>query len=271
MHIYSNLYSVYSIVYTEKEMFEVQYDNAVGAVEITNVLSGNKLTKPADPIRDGYTFDGWFDQSGNEFDFDSEVTSAIVLTAKWTEKQKPADNTSETNNNNPKSNESQPESSSQTSNEDEINKPASTDAEKVNTTTPAKTEKKEAKTEEKTIAHAVAKETEEKTVVIENVTPSLVREPAEKTVEIADATPSVDKEPEEKAVVVDDDKPVKLEEAKEEIKTEKVKEEVNNTEINEQNDKNSFNPWALFGILGGCVFIAVGATIFIIIRAVSHR
>ena len=271
MHIYSNLYSVYSIVYTEKEMLEVQYDNAVGAVEITNVLNGNKLTKPADPIRDGYTFDGWFDQSGNEFDFDSEVTSAIVLTAKWTEKQKPADNTSETNNNNHQSNESQPESSSQTSNEDETNKPASTDAEKVNTTTPAKTEKKEAKTEEKTIAHAVAKETEEKTVVIENVTPSLVRETAEKTFEIADATPSVDKEPEEKAVVVDDDKPVKLEEAKEEIKTEKVKEEVNNTEINEQNDKNSFNPWALFGILGGCAFIAVGVTIFLIIRAVSHR
>ncbi|WP_423216086.1 InlB B-repeat-containing protein [Streptococcus equinus] len=38
---------------------------------------------PADPTREHYTFDGWFDQSGKRFDWTKPITSDTVLTAHW--------------------------------------------------------------------------------------------------------------------------------------------------------------------------------------------
>jgi uncharacterized repeat protein (TIGR02543 family) len=51
---------------------------------------GNTLTKPADPTRTGYTFNGWYKErmTANAWDFDTDVVpvSAVVnLYAKWTE------------------------------------------------------------------------------------------------------------------------------------------------------------------------------------------
>ena len=223
MHIYSRLYSVYSITYTEKEVFEVKYDNAAGTVATTNVLSGNKLTKPADPTRDGYTFAGWFDQAGKAFDFNSAVTSAIVLTAKWTEKAKPAESSNTTTDNNSSSNESQSESNGSTSNENTTAAPASKSVAKATTTTPAKSEKKEAKAD------------------VEEVTPTKVEEPTEE------------------AVVIDDVTPIEPEETKEETKPEPVKEDTQPTEPVETKTKKPFSPWALAGIFGGVAVLAAGA------------
>ncbi len=38
---------------------------------------------PADPTREHYTFDGWFDQNGKRFDWTKPITSDTVLTAHW--------------------------------------------------------------------------------------------------------------------------------------------------------------------------------------------
>ncbi|SEI90718.1 InlB B-repeat-containing protein, partial [Streptococcus equinus] len=38
---------------------------------------------PADPTRNHYTFDGWFDQNGKRFDWTKPITSDTVLTAHW--------------------------------------------------------------------------------------------------------------------------------------------------------------------------------------------
>lgn len=47
------------------------------------VVDGGKVTKPADPTKTGYTFDCWMNGQ-SEWNFDSQVTADITLTAKWT-------------------------------------------------------------------------------------------------------------------------------------------------------------------------------------------
>ena len=48
-----------------------------------SVPSGGQASRPKDPARDGYLFDGWF--TGNTaYDFSQPVTVNITLTAKWT-------------------------------------------------------------------------------------------------------------------------------------------------------------------------------------------
>ena len=54
------------------------------AVASQSVKYGGKATAPAEPTKDGYTFDGWY--NGNTaFDFDTAITGNITLTAKWSE------------------------------------------------------------------------------------------------------------------------------------------------------------------------------------------
>lgn len=47
------------------------------------VVDGGKVTKPADPTKIGYTFDCWMNGQ-SEWNFDSQVTGNLTLTAKWT-------------------------------------------------------------------------------------------------------------------------------------------------------------------------------------------
>ncbi|MDD7731035.1 MAG: S8 family serine peptidase [Eubacteriales bacterium] len=67
----------------ELKVFEVTFDpdnkedKSVEKVEI-----GDKVTKPENPTKEGYTFEGWF--NGDEkFDFDTEIIEDITLTARW--------------------------------------------------------------------------------------------------------------------------------------------------------------------------------------------
>ena len=60
--------------------------NGDANVVLNDVLSGSTLDKPIDPVRDGYTFDGWFDENDVQWDFDNDTISEdITLTAKWTD------------------------------------------------------------------------------------------------------------------------------------------------------------------------------------------
>ena len=60
--------------------------NGGSAVAYQIVEHGNKATKPADPTRDGYIFKGWFTVANAEFDFNTAITSNVILYAKWTAK-----------------------------------------------------------------------------------------------------------------------------------------------------------------------------------------
>lgn len=48
--------------------------------------TGAPMTKPSDPVRDGYKFDGWYtdDTFATAYDFAADVTAADTAVAKWT-------------------------------------------------------------------------------------------------------------------------------------------------------------------------------------------
>ena len=65
----------------------VTFDTDGGsAVESQTVVSGRKAVRPADPVRTGYTFAGWY-LDGEVYDFDTPVTTDLTLTAYWTANQ----------------------------------------------------------------------------------------------------------------------------------------------------------------------------------------
>ena len=65
--------------------------NGGSAVATQTVAHGSKATKPADPTKDGYTFEGWYSNSActTAYDFNSAVTANITVYAKWTAKPTP--------------------------------------------------------------------------------------------------------------------------------------------------------------------------------------
>ena len=67
----------------------VTFDDMVDGTDnkVVEVLKGSTVAKPADPVREGYTFAGWYaDEALTEaYDFGSPVNEDTVLYAKWTE------------------------------------------------------------------------------------------------------------------------------------------------------------------------------------------
>ena len=73
--------------YTVSNIYTVTFD--VEGVPAQQVVYGEKATKPADPVKDGYKFVCWM--SGDvEYDFSIPVTMDLTLTAKWEEDETPA-------------------------------------------------------------------------------------------------------------------------------------------------------------------------------------
>lgn len=62
-------------------------DGSDTVYEEQTVSRGEKAVEPADPIREGYDFEGWFTDAAlvNAFDFNICINSDIVLYAKWEE------------------------------------------------------------------------------------------------------------------------------------------------------------------------------------------
>ncbi len=59
--------------------------NGADKMSAVKVKRNEKLTKPLDPTKDGYVFVGWYSDKGltKAYDFDTEVTKAFKLYAKW--------------------------------------------------------------------------------------------------------------------------------------------------------------------------------------------
>ncbi len=74
----------------ENEEYTVTFDTNGGSVVDPLIIeSDNFLPRPADPVKDGYSFDGWYKDSNyqNKWIFETDKVSAdMTLYAKWTEK-----------------------------------------------------------------------------------------------------------------------------------------------------------------------------------------
>ena len=60
----------------------IHFDSAGGSYVAPQFVTGNTIP-PADPARPGFSFEGWYEESGNQFTFGSQLTSNITLTARW--------------------------------------------------------------------------------------------------------------------------------------------------------------------------------------------
>ncbi|MBQ9313716.1 MAG: InlB B-repeat-containing protein [Clostridia bacterium] len=77
-------------IQTEQQKTEVKYkvefnSNGGNIVATQEVAEKGKVTKPATPTKDGYTFDGWYtdEKLTKVFDFNTAINSDITLYAKW--------------------------------------------------------------------------------------------------------------------------------------------------------------------------------------------
>lgn len=71
--------------------YTVKFETNGGSeVENQKVKSNSKVTKPEDPTREGYKFEGWFvdEELESAYDFDTKVTKSFTLYAKWEEEYK---------------------------------------------------------------------------------------------------------------------------------------------------------------------------------------
>ena len=73
--IFASLVNAYKIEFVS--------DGSAGAIQY--VFPGGTVSKPADPARSGYAFDGWYTENTyeNPYDFHVAVTGSLTLYAKW--------------------------------------------------------------------------------------------------------------------------------------------------------------------------------------------
>jgi len=87
-------YNNFDINYAGIEIeYVVTFDTQGGsAVEPALVIAGSTAVKPADPVRDGYTFTGWYQDAAATqlWDFATPVNSNITLYAGWQDTPAPA-------------------------------------------------------------------------------------------------------------------------------------------------------------------------------------
>ncbi len=82
---YEAYISVARITVNYGTYMNVTLDYADGTEPVTKkVLRGDRLGEVEDRFREGYSFDGWYTESGEKFDILTEITENMTLTARWT-------------------------------------------------------------------------------------------------------------------------------------------------------------------------------------------
>ena len=65
--------------------------NGGDAIDNQRVNHNGRVTRPTDPTRDGFVFEGWYADSAfvTQFDFNTQITGNITIFARWTERIPP--------------------------------------------------------------------------------------------------------------------------------------------------------------------------------------
>ena len=72
----------------EAETFTIKFDSDGGTtISSLTVKKGDKIERPDDPKKEGYSFDGWF-LNDEIYDFEKSVNKNIELKAKWVKTEK---------------------------------------------------------------------------------------------------------------------------------------------------------------------------------------
>ena len=82
------LFTILCLVSCEyiSDIANVTFDlNGAGNTWTVGIKSGEKISEPAEPSRDGYVFEGWY-LGEEKFDFSTPITKNIKLIAKWAPK-----------------------------------------------------------------------------------------------------------------------------------------------------------------------------------------
>ena len=80
-------------IYYTRNSYTLTFVNGTEESE-SSVKYGAAVTAPADPVKDGYTFDGWFtsETGGEEYEFTVMPAQDVTLYAKWTKnEEEPSD------------------------------------------------------------------------------------------------------------------------------------------------------------------------------------
>lgn len=75
---------------SDHESYKVTFDSNGGtSVKSQTIKKGETAKRPDDPIKDGYTFSGWYIDINNdlEYNFETKITKTITLIAKWIENE----------------------------------------------------------------------------------------------------------------------------------------------------------------------------------------
>lgn len=86
VEIYHTDYEDAKKVVSIRRQYDITFDSRGGSsIEAQHILDGNKVTKPADPTKEGYTFAGWYANliSETPYNFDNGVSASQILYAKW--------------------------------------------------------------------------------------------------------------------------------------------------------------------------------------------
>lgn len=70
------------IITKERKYYVVFDTDKASSIPTQTLKQGEKATRPVEPVKEGYTFIGWY-YNNKEYDFNTPITSNIILTAKW--------------------------------------------------------------------------------------------------------------------------------------------------------------------------------------------
>lgn len=101
IYVYTNKFSMFAVAYKQDIYYTVTFKDGTNTNSV-KVKAGEKVARPTDPVKEGYTFVGWFKSTtlasssttssssssklsaSDAFDFETPITANIVLNAGWT-------------------------------------------------------------------------------------------------------------------------------------------------------------------------------------------